>query len=153
MSSQSKIAFAKWLQKNDPFLFRVAVARAKQEKAKKANLHGISDMFSGINWADLSKTVVDTVQKTAPSLIQFKTQAKLLKLNMERAKSGLPPVNSSDYAPTVKIAPEITPESEAAINRMAQQAVNTTGQQLLKMAPWVMAAVVGAVALPKILKR
>lgn len=147
MSQQSNIAFAKWLHANDPFLFAVAAKRVELEKQKAGQMSGVFDFIGDIDWAGIGSTVIDTVQKVAPTVIQYQAQAKALKLNMERAKAGQPPINVADYTPTVKIAPQITPETEQAINRVAQQAVATTGDQLAKYLPWIGGGVLALVLL------
>ena len=139
MSLQSNIAFAKWLQKNDPFLFEVAVKAAELKKAQAVG--GLFDFVGDINWSEIGNSVVDTVTKVAPAVVQYKTQAAALKLNMQRAKQGLPPVDTTAYQPTVKIAAEITPENEAAINRIAAQAVNDTGAKLKSYLPYALGGV------------
>lgn len=120
MSTQAKIAFAKWLQENDPFLFEIAKKKAQLQKA--GTIDGLG-FLTNINWGDLAKSAVDTVKNIAPSLVQYKAQSKLLKTQLKRAEQGLPPLNAEQYAPTVKIAPEITPETEAAAARIATESM------------------------------
>lgn len=141
MSTQSNIQFAQWLQKNDPFLFEVALRTAELKKQRRAEVNGLFDFVGDINWADIGSSVVDTVTKVAPAVVQYKSQAAALKLNMQRAKQGLPPVDTTAYQPTVKIAAQITPENEAAINRIASQAVSDTGDKLKQYIPYALGGV------------
>jgi hypothetical protein len=138
MSQQSNIQFAKWLKVNDPFLFEVAVRAAELQKEKAAAMNGLFDFVSDVDWGELGKSVVDTVQKVAPTVVQYKAQAAALKTNIARANQGLPPIDMNQYNPTVKIAAEITPENEAAIQRLAEQAMNSTGNKIKEMLPYVL---------------
>ena len=128
MSIASKAAFLQWLQDKDPFLFEVIKKRA--------------DISSGglgvtLDWGSLFTTAVNTIKDIAPSVIAAQGQKKILDLQIERAKNNLPPLDASNYMPTVKVAAEITPENEAAAIRIAQQTANDAAQ---KMKPYFLVA-------------
>lgn len=119
MSTQAKIAFAKWLQENDPFLFEIAKKKAQLQKA--GTIDGLG-FLTNINWGDLAKSAVDTVKNIAPSLVQYKAQSKVLKTQLKLAEQGLPLLKAEQYdpyAPTVKV----TPETEAAAARIATESM------------------------------
>lgn len=149
MSTQSEIAFAKWLQVNDPFLFSVVVKAAELKKARSNSL----GFIGSINWAAIAKTAVDTVKNVAPAVVQYKAQSQALKTNLRRAEQGQPPINFNDYAPTVKIEPQMTPEIEAAINRIASQSIQKTGNEAAKIMPWLIGGIAAVFLLPKLMKR
>lgn len=136
MSTRSKIQLAKWLQRNDPYLFRVAVKAAQIEKAQEKGMGNIFSAIGNIDWGSIGSAAVSTVTKVAPALIQYKSQKKILDTNLKRAETGLPPIDYAEYQPTVKIAPEITPETEQVIQRVATQAVSNTGDKLKEMLPY-----------------
>lgn len=142
MSNQAKIAFAQWVQKNDPFLFQVAVKRAEMLKGQ-----GVG--FLGIDWSSIATSVVDTVKSVAPSLVQYKAQSALLKTQLKRAENGLPPLQTAEYAPTVKIAAEITPETEAAATRIAAQSISQGMGNFGKILPFAAIGLVGFMLLRK----
>ena len=59
----------------------------------------------------------DSIKKIAPALIQYKTQKNILKVQLQRAKQGLPPLDTSALAPTIRIQPELTPEMYADVKK------------------------------------
>lgn len=134
MPTQADVAFAKWLQVNDPFLFQVAKKRAEIQKG--GSLAGMG-FLTDINWGDLAKSAIETVKSVAPSLVQYKAQSKILKTQLKRAEQGLPPMDASQYAPTVNIAPEITPETEAAATRIATESLRGSLGQFGQMLPMI----------------
>lgn len=139
MAKPSEIAFAKWLQRNDPFLFDIAKKRVEIQKSGTINGLGF---LTDINWGDLAKSAVETVKNIAPSLVQYKAQSKLLKTQLKRAETGLPPLNAAEYAPVLKVEPSLSPETEAAAARIATQSVNSAFSNFGQMLP--MLAIGGA---------
>lgn len=125
MNTAAKKQFIKWVKDNDPFLFEIAKKRYQIEQGQ--NLNGLMDTVTGI-----FNSVADTVKNVAPSIIQFKSQKKILDLQLERAKQGLPPIDAAAYTPTVKVAAEITPENEAAAKRIAVETAKTAAQGMQK---------------------
>jgi hypothetical protein len=113
----SKRQFALWLKKHDPFLYRVA--EKKYRLKQSGQLSGVADLFN----KDFFSTIADTVKTVAPSIFQIQSQKKILDVQLKRAEQGLPPLQAADYAPTIKVAAEITPEMEAAAGRIATQSV------------------------------
>jgi len=47
--------------------------------------------------------VLDTFQQAVPIAAQAYTQKELLQLNMQRAKQGLPPIDTTQYSPAVQV--------------------------------------------------
>lgn len=108
-----------WLQKNDPFIFEVVKKRADLDSGTG---------LGALDWGSLFTSAVDTIKNLAPAVISAQGQKKLLDVQIERAKQNLPPLDTSNYMPTVKIAADITPENEEAALRVAQQTINTQVQ-------------------------
>lgn len=138
MNEKSAKAFIDWLQKNDPFLYAVAVKASQLKKeSNQKNLGGIFDLFSGVNFVDLAKSAVQTVKDVAPTVIQYQQQKKLLDAQVKRANQGLPPLDTAGYMVSVPAynpnAP--TPEQQQMINQLAYQSVNqpsnTTGKNIV----------------------
>lgn len=117
---QAKRQFVEWVKNNDPFLFEVAKARYDLEQGD--NLNGIADFFT---------TLTDTVKNVAPSLINLQSQKKILDIQLKRANQGLPPLDTAQYSPVIRVAPEITPETQRAAQQIAQQTVATGAQKLM----------------------
>ena len=112
---KAKELFAKWLKENDPFLYRVALKRNEIVNASQ-QVNGLSGSV-----ADFFNNIIDTVKTTAPQVLQYNQQKKIMEMQLKRAEQGLPPANVDDYTPSVKIAPVITPATEQAITRVAVQ--------------------------------
>jgi hypothetical protein len=138
MNERAKKQFAVWLKRNDPFLYRVAEKRFNLIKRRSGQLSGPLDFLN----KDFFSTIADTVKTVAPSIFQIQSQKKILDVQLERARQGLPPLQTSEYAPTIKVAAEITPEMEAAANRVAVQSVR---EAMPSMERWFFVAIgVGA---------
>lgn len=88
-------AFIDWLKKNDPFLFEVAMARHAKQTAQGRQL-GFID-FGNFDIGALLKTTLDTVKDVAPQVIQAKQQYDLVKAQIKRAETGLPPLDVQAY--------------------------------------------------------
>lgn len=138
MTQASNIAFAQWVKTNDPFLFEVA---KKRFELKKTGMNGLGLSLSDFNIGDFAKSLMSTVKEVAPGLVQYKTQTKILKTQLKRAEKGLPPLQTSEYAPTLNVSAEITPEMEAAALRVAQSSVGSGLNTILPYA--AVAALVG----------
>lgn len=52
----------------------------------------------------------DSIGKIGPALVQYKTQKNIMKIQLDRAKRGLPPLDTSQLAPTFRVQPELSPE-------------------------------------------
>lgn len=102
----SKQAFIEWVKNNDPFIYNLAVGRYK---AKQSGLSGTADFFSSLT---------DTIKNVVPAVMNYRQQNKIMDVQIQRAKQGLPPLETSQYAPVIKVETAITPESEAAAKRI-----------------------------------
>ena len=69
------------------------------------------------------ESFTDSIKKIAPALIQYKTQKNILKVQLQRAKQGLPPLDTSALAPTIRVQPELTPEMYADVKKYVVPAV------------------------------
>lgn len=150
--NKARVAFARWLKVRDPFMYRLAV---KRHQIKRGMMHRNNSGLSGYDSGDFLSEVVpekedqpwwksltSTIEQVAPAIATASLQRKLLKVQMARAEKGLPPLEASQYAPAIKISPEITPESEAALTRMAK---STLSDSLKKAAVIAIPATIGLV--------
>lgn len=108
-----------WVKRRDPFLYKIAEKRYSLLKKRNSKLSGVGDLLN----KDFFSTLAETVKTVAPSIFQIQSQKKILDVQLERARQGLPPLQAADYSPTIKIAAELTPEAEAAAGRIAVQSV------------------------------
>jgi hypothetical protein len=120
----SKQAFVQWVKRNDPFLYNVAAKRAAIVNGD--GLGGLLDMFTSLS---------ETVTKIAPQVLQIDAQRRILKTQLARAKQGLPPLETAEYAPTVKVSAAVTPEMEQAATRVA---IQSTQAGLTQLQPFIL---------------
>lgn len=107
---KARLAFLTWLRKNHPRVYADAVGASAQ-------MGGIMDTISGaLSKIDFGK-ISDGVAKAGTAYLAVKSQKDLLKLNLERAKTGLPPLDSTDYgiAPTVRTEIDVDPRLAAGL--------------------------------------
>lgn len=130
----SKKMFLQWLAINEPVIFKAAA-----ERAESPGLSGIADFFT---------SAVDVIKQAAPAITQYKAQSKILKVQLERAKQGLPPLDTADYAPTIKVQPQLTPETNYAIQQGLTSGVSGGLGGIGKYLPFVLLGV-GALFLLK----
>lgn len=64
----------------------------------------VSDQASsGFDVQAVATRALDILKESLPTYLQYSTQKQLIDLNIERAKRGLAPVDSSTIAPTVNV--------------------------------------------------
>ncbi len=71
------------------------------------------DTSSGGNWWDrllnAIPSTVSTIGNALPALGQAYFQTQAMKINLDRAKQGLPPINTAAYAPGINVG--VTPQT------------------------------------------
>ncbi len=100
---KNRMRFIHWLKTYNPALYRKAIVRNRNSQ-----LNGFGDFFT---------SVTDTIKNLAPTYIQTRAQRDLLRMQMERARAGMPPLNPIDYAPAVRIETQVAPETRQAIQQ------------------------------------
>lgn len=125
MSTRSQAEYIDWMKHNEPVIYNLAVKRHALKNGQQA-IFGLSEYvpLSAIDFGSFFSTLSETVTKAVPSLIALKSQKDILAAQLARAKQNLPPLNVADYAPIIKVNADVTPETEAALTRVATQ---TTG--------------------------
>lgn len=164
--SKAKIArlqFADWLQSNMPQVFQGAAeaasahesAQAALFEAKKATLGEL-----GISWGGFTDFFVEPViETTAPiatatkstwqsfldgaiaagtAYLSLENQKDMLALNIERAKSGLPPLDPGLTAPVIKTQIDIDP---ALARSLMSDVGSTINRNMLVIAAVGLAAI------------
>ena len=126
-----------WFRKNEPFLFRVA-----------QHMHALNTHQVGFDWGGLFTSIAASVEKVAPVVGQVYTQKKTIDIQLERAKAGLPPLETSQINPTIKVEAKMSPESEEAAKRIA---LDMTRQGVLDMTTQMKPIFFGALALGALL--
>lgn len=122
-----------WFRKNEPFLFRVA-----------QHIHALNTRQVGFDWGGLFTSIATTVKDVAPAVAQVYTQKKVIDAQVARAKAGLPPLETAQISPTVKVEAALSPESEAAAKQIA---IDATRQGVLDFTSQMKPLFFGALAL------
>lgn len=100
------VAFADWLEKNFPDIYKAAMQSRPDllmPEFAMAGLAGLGDATSETPSTDWGKAFSDFVNQVLGPLAGAYQQKKLIDLNIKRAEQGLPPINAEQMAPTVNV--------------------------------------------------
>lgn len=125
--------FIGWMKNWAPGLYRRAAAAADAAEAREGGALG--------DLAGWWETFQENLTEIGGAYLQYKTQKEILEAQLERMRAGQPPLQTSEYAPTVgvKIDPGTTREITGAI-----------GAGLGRMLPFI---AIGGVALLLLMRR
>ena len=100
--------FINWLKNWSPKLYMRAKAKADAVEAKEGTLGQLGGWW---------ETFTENLTEVGGAVLQYKTQKAILDAQLERMRAGLPPLQTSEYAPTVavKVDPGTTREITGAI--------------------------------------
>jgi len=124
--------FVTWMRNWAPDIF--AAAKHKADQAERTD--GALGQLAGW-WETFSTSVTDLGGK----YLQFQTQKEILDAQMERMKQGLPPLQTSEYAPTIAIKPDAGTTAEIT---------GAIGAGFGKMLPFI---AIGGVAMVLLMRR
>lgn len=112
--------FVQMIRKTHPRLYAIAKARVG-EPPTGAGLGQITKNGTTETASSWFSRLTDTLTTLAPTYLQYKSQKELLEIQLQRAQEGLPPLETSQYAPAVQIGldPEQTREAIAAAGAQA----------------------------------
>jgi len=124
--------FITWLKNWAPQLYVRAKAKADAIEANDATLGQLAGWW---------ETFTENLTEVGGAVLQYKTQKAILDAQLERMRAGLPPLQTSEYAPTVavKVDPGTTREITGAI-----------GAGLGRMLPFI---AIGGVAILLMMRR
>jgi len=120
-------------------------ADATYPGSKDRILRAIDTAPGGMGAAPTEKSVpwytqvLDAAKVILPTFAQYKVQSKITKLQLDRAKAGLPPIDASQYT-----APPITVQHEIVAQKISPQT---------KTMLWVGGGIVLALLLIPLLRR
>lgn len=124
--------FIGWLKNWAPDLYAAAKAKADALEVNDGTLGQLAGWW---------ESFTDSITSVGGQYLQFRTQKEILDAQMERMRAGEPPLQTSEYAPTVsvKVDPGTTAEITGAI-----------GTGLGKMLPFI---AIGGLALLFLMRR
>ena len=96
----ARAQFVTWLQDKHPELLTAVLTKSELGQVKEAPKKSLWDK------------IIDGVTAIGPAYLQYEAQRKMLKLNIDRAKQGLPPLDPDVYGavPTIRTEVDISPE-------------------------------------------
>lgn len=112
--------FFEWLKRFSPALYSHAM--------KKSGL-GVS---IGTSIGNFFSSALNDIKQLAPIYLQTRAQKQILDVQVARAKQGLPPLQTSQLAPTVKVQASISPANMRTLTTQTGQSI-VTGMSSLKM--------------------
>lgn len=120
MSAKSKLQFLTWLKNRHPEVYESAILKADSSTL------GEAQDTSNQNDTPWWQKAVTGVIAAGSTYLNLKAQRDALKMNLQRAEQGLPPVDTSEItqAPTVRTQVDLPPEIITKVTESAGQNVN-----------------------------
>lgn len=104
MHPRGGAAFVKWVKIEFPRL----AAAAERAAGAPGQLGGLAAGEAVATTVTQQPSAIDkfvsTIQTLAPQYLQYRAQQDLLKVQLDRARQGLPPLDPSQYAPAVQLS-------------------------------------------------
>ncbi len=113
----SRVQFADWLREKHPDLYEKAIAYAKGAKAPPG---------LGAEEQSFWQKFTEGAAALGTTYLSLKNQRDAMKINVERAQQGLPPIDTAVGAPVVRTQVSIDPA-------IARQLASTAGEGINKM--------------------
>lgn len=125
MSAQSRVQFADWLKTNHPEIFARAIRVA--ENATNNNNNNLGQLPPAPEptksfWTKFTEAAAGI----GTTYLTLKNQRDAMKINLERAQIGLPPIDAATSAPVIRTQVDLSPE-------LTNRLVSTAGEGLNKM--------------------
>lgn len=114
-TAKARAAFITWLRDTNPETYRAAMQRA----SSGASLGDTASATTGFDW----KKFLDAATAATTAVFQTKAQKDMLKINIERAKAGLPPMDTSFAAPVIRTQFDVSPEVAQSLQQSAQTGI------------------------------
>lgn len=113
--AKARAAFITWLREANPAAYEHAMQAATSGGLGETPAVAAPKF----NW----QSFIDAAGAAATALFQTKAQRDMLKVNIERAKAGLPPMDTSFAAPVIRTQFDVSPEIAAQLQAQASSAV------------------------------
>ena len=113
--NRNRFQFVHWVKKKYPDLYSKVIQKIG---AQPQVMNGLGD--TGDSWFSNFTGALTSLGQT---VLQYKAQKKLMDMQMQRAQSGLPPLQAAEYAPAIKVVTEAGPET--------RRVVTETGNKLM----------------------
>lgn len=127
--AQARIQFADWLQRTHPGIFRKAIEVASNASE---TLAGLGQEPEKSFWQKFTEAAAGL----GTTYLTLKNQRDAMKINLERARAGQPPIDIATTAPVIRTQVDVSPE-------LQQRLISTAGEGLNKILLWGGIALVG----------
>lgn len=115
--AQARIHFADWLKATHPGIFERAVAAAEQSTQ---TLEGLGEEPAKSFWEKFTETAV----ALGTTYLTLKNQRDAMKINLERARTGQPPIDIATTAPVIRTQVDVSPELQDRLISTAGEGIN-----------------------------
>ena len=112
--AQARVQFADWLKMNHPAIFSQAIKIAENATNQNA---GLGQMGPPVPTATIAVPTQSFWEKFSDAAVGLGTtyltlenQKRAMKINLERAQAGLPPIDAATSAPVVRVQTDLSPE-------------------------------------------
>lgn len=117
--AQARIDFAQWLKNEHPAIFQRAVAAAANSEA---TLSGLGEEAKESFWSKFAKAATGL----GTTYLALKNQRDAMRINLERAQQGQPPIDMATSAPVVRTQVDMSPELTNRLVSTAGEGINKT---------------------------
>jgi hypothetical protein len=117
MSAQSRLDFAQWLKNEHPAIFQRAIKIASQGETL-----GALGAETGGFWSKFTTAAMGL----GTTYLALKNQRDAMKINLERAQQGQPPIDIATTAPVVRTQIDMSPELTNKLVSTAGAGINKT---------------------------
>lgn len=115
----ARIQFADWLKRTHPAIYAKAINAATAQEA----VQGLGETApSGSFWQKFS----DAAMGLGTTYLALKNQRDAMKINLERAQQGMPPIDAGSTAPVVRTQVQIDPVTADKLASTAGEGINKT---------------------------
>ena len=115
----ARLQFADWLKTNHPVIFQRALAIAEKNKA---TLEGLGEEAKPSFWQRFSEAAAGL----GVTYLTLKNQRDAMRINLQRAQSGLPPIDVATSAPVIRTQVDLSPELTSRLVSTAGEGINKT---------------------------
>lgn len=103
--------FLKWFQRSNPKMYRAVMRRV--------GLQNMSAETDPVADPSIWDSIVSGAKEVLPILVQARAQKQIFDAQLKRAKRGLPPLKTSEIAPTIRIETGVTRSTGDMLKQMA----------------------------------
>jgi len=112
--ANARVQFADWLKSEHPQIFAAAI--------KKAGEGELGDTHTQSFWQKFTTAATGL----GTTYLALRNQREAMKINLERAKAGQPPIDIATSAPVVRTQVDISPELTSRLISTAGEGLNRT---------------------------